>query len=83
MAALPYTMPGSAAMRVPFPRALLGSPLTLLWLTAVTAVVVWFEMRRHREIVFLANLGYSLLRLEGIVVAECVLLDAMLRLSFA
>jgi hypothetical protein len=73
---------GSSAMRVPMPRALLGSPLTALWLTAATGLVVWFEMRRHRETVFLANLGYSLLRLEGIVVAECLLLDAMLRLSF-
>jgi len=59
MALLPYMMPSGAAMRVPFPRSLVGSPFTFVWLTAATSTVVLFEMWRHRELVFLGNLGYS------------------------
>jgi hypothetical protein len=83
MAFLPSLASDASALRVPFPRSLLGTPLTFLWLTTATTVAVWFEMWRHRELVFLANLGYSPVRLGGIVVTECLLLDLGLRLSLA
>jgi hypothetical protein len=83
MALLPYMMSEGAAMRVPLPQALVGSPLTLLWLTAATCAVVLFESWRHREMVFLGNLGYSPAHVGGVVVSECVLLDLLLRVSLA
>lgn len=74
---------GSAALEVPFPRALIGTPLTSLWLAAATIAAVWFELWRQRELIFLANLGYSFSRLGTVVAVECVALELALRLPFA
>ncbi len=70
---------GSLPMRVPFPRAVVGSPLTTLWLTLAALAVVGIDMWRRRELMFLANLGYSFRHLGLLIAAECVLLDAVLR----
>lgn len=74
---------GSGASGVPFPRSIIGAPVAVLWLTAATVAALRFEMWRQRELVFLANLGFSSARLGTTVVFVCLLLEIALRLTVA
>jgi hypothetical protein len=63
------------------PDALRPSILTVSWVAGATMVVVWFEMWRHGELVFLANLGYEPAKLCAVVGILSVALDLVLGLS--
>ena len=72
---------GSTNMRppVPMPDALLGTPLTAIWITAVTVGAVRLEMGRHRETGFLRNLGVSFVPLALVLGMASLVADLMLR----
>lgn len=74
---------GSIQARVPSPQAIVGTPLTALWLAAATVLVLWVLMSRERELVFLGNLGYAFRDCLPIVATECALLELGLRLLLA
>ena len=57
------------------------APIGTFFLIAVIVLVVRVEMRRRSEIVFLANLGHSFRGIALMVVAECLVLEATLRLA--
>jgi hypothetical protein len=65
---------------VPFPRSFVGSTATSIWLAAAAAGVVWLDLWRKRELVFLANLGIGFRGVGAFVAAACILLDVALRL---
>ncbi len=71
----------TAIIGTPFPQSLIASPIGTLFLIAVIILVVWVEMRRRSEIVFLANLGHSVRRISLVVVGECLVLEASLRVA--
>ena len=71
----------TAMIETPFPQALIPSPVGTSFLIAVIILVVRVEMGRRSEIVFLANLGHSFLGIALVVVAECLVLEATLRLA--
>lgn len=67
---------------VPMPDALLGTPLTALWITALTVGAVRLEMWRHRETPFLRNLGVGFGPLGVVVGTASLAGDVALRLVF-
>ena len=71
----------TAVIGTPFPRSLIPSPIGTFFLIAVIILVVRVEMRRRSEIVFLANLGHSFRRISLVVVGECLVLEASLRVA--
>jgi len=71
----------TAIVGTPFPQSLISSPIGTLFLIAVIILVVRVEMRRRSEIIFLANLGHSFRRISLVVVGECLLLEASLRVA--
>ena len=77
------TFGGSTLLDVPYPQSLLGSPTGVLFLIAVVIFVVWVEMRRKSEILFLANLGHSFRGIAGVAFCECMLLETGLRVAVA
>jgi len=72
---------GSAALQVPYPQSLIGRPIGAVWIVAVIILLVRVEMWRRREIVFLANLGYSFFRIAMVIVGACVLFEIGLRVA--
>jgi hypothetical protein len=56
------------------------SPEARVGVIGVTALIVWIEMTRRSELLFLANLGYSVPRVAAFVVAQCVGFEVLLRL---
>ena len=56
------------------------SPEAKVGVIGVTLLIVWIEMTRRSELLFLANLGHSFPQVAGFVVAQCVALEALLRL---
>ena len=71
----------TAIIGTSFPQSLISSPIGTFFLIAVIILVVRVEMRRRSEIVFLANLGHSFRRISLVVVGECLLLEAGLRVA--
>ena len=71
----------TAMIETPFPQALIPSPVATSFLIAVIILVVRVEMGRRSEIVFLANLGHSFRRIALVVVGECFVLEATLRVA--
>jgi hypothetical protein len=65
----------------PLPQSLILNAGSTLFLIAVIVLVVRLEMRRRSEIVFLANLGHSFRGIALVVVVECLVLEATLRLA--
>ena len=65
----------------PLPKSLIPNAGSTLFLIAVIVLVVRLEMRRRSEIVFLANLGHSFRGIALVVVAQCLVLEATLRLA--
>ncbi len=65
----------------PLPQSLIANPVGTLFLIAVIVLVVRLEMGRRSEIVFLANLGHSFRRIALVVVGECLVLEASLRVA--
>ncbi len=65
----------------PLPQSLIANPVGTLFLIAVIVLVVRLEMGRRSEIVFLANLGHSFSRIALVVVGECLVLEASLRVA--
>lgn len=65
----------------PVLQALHVSLLAVLWVAVATMCAVGFEMWRHGELVFLANLGFSSARLCALVGTISVGLDLALGLS--
>jgi hypothetical protein len=61
------------------PGALVGTPLTALWITALTVGAVRFEMWRHRETDFLRNLGVAFTPLAILLAMASLALDSVLR----
>lgn len=72
---------GSGRMGIPYPQAMIGRPIGTVWIIAAIILVVRVEMWRRSEIVFLANLGHSFLRIALLVIAECLLLETSLRVA--
>ena len=72
---------GSAQMEIPYPQSVIGSPYGSLWIIGAIVLVMRVEMWRRSEIVFLANLGHSFRRIALLVVGECLLLEAGLRVA--
>jgi hypothetical protein len=72
---------GAAGLGVPYPEALLGPPITVLWLTVAIILAVRVEMSRRREGIFLENLGHSFAPIATVVAAETSLLELALRLA--
>ena len=56
------------------------SPEASVGVIGVTLLVVWIEMTRRSELLFLANLGRSFAPVAAFVVAQCVGFEALLRL---
>jgi hypothetical protein len=56
------------------------SPEASVGVIAVTALVVWIEMTRRSELLFLANLGHSFPPVAALVVAQGVGFEVLLRL---
>ena len=50
---------------------------------AVIVLVVRVEMRRKSELVFLANLGHSFRRIALLIIFECLVLEAGVRVAVA
>ena len=72
---------GSAGSGDPFPESLAGPPITAPFLVSAIVLVLWVEMRRRSELVFLANLGHSFGRIAVFVAAECFAFEVALRLA--
>ena len=72
---------GSAGMRIPFPEALTGPLMTVPVVVLLVIFAVCVEMRRRAELVFLANLGYSFGRIAALIAAQCLVLEAVMRLA--
>ncbi|MEZ4414863.1 MAG: hypothetical protein R3E10_03850 [Gemmatimonadota bacterium] len=53
-------------------------PLALL-VDPVVVLVVMLDMRRRAELMFLANLGWSLRQIASSAVGACLLMEALLR----
>ena len=71
----------TAMIETPFPQALIPSPVGTSCLDRGDHLVVRVEMGRRSEIVFLANLGHSFRRIALVVVGECFVLEATLRVA--
>ena len=78
-----FAAAGSAGSGVPFPQSVVGPPISTLWVMVVIILVIWWEMKRKSELIFLANLGYSFRRVTLMVLGECLLLEVTLRVAVA
>lgn len=58
-------------------------PVVGVFLTPIVVVALWFDMSRQSELVFLANLGHSFLRIATFIVIQCLALEAILALIVA
>ncbi len=65
----------------PFPQSLVANQVATIFLIAVIVLAVRLEMGRKSEIVFLANLGHSSRKIVLVVIAECLVLEAGLRVA--
>ena len=65
----------------PFPQSLIANQVATLFLIGVVVVAVRLEMGRRSEIVFLANLGHSSRKIALVVIGECLVLEAGLRVA--
>lgn len=74
---------GGDAEGVPFRQSLVGPPPVAVLVCAVVLVVMRVELWRRSESVFLANLGCSFTRIAAFIVLECIMLESLLRLTFA
>jgi hypothetical protein len=54
-----------------------------VWLIAVIVLAMRMEMGRRAELLFLANLGHSYRRIGLLVIGECLVLEASLRMAVA
>jgi hypothetical protein len=54
-----------------------------VFLIPIVVVALWFDMSRQSELVFLANLGHSFLRIATFIVIQCLALEAILALIVA
>jgi hypothetical protein len=63
------------------PQALIPNAGSTVFLIAVIVLVIRLELRRRSEIIFLANLGHSFRGIALVVVAECLVLEAGLRVA--
>ncbi len=68
-------------METPFPESVIPNPISTLFLIAVVTLAVRVEMGRRSEIVFLANLGHSSRKIALVVIGECLVLEAGLRMA--
>jgi hypothetical protein len=65
----------------PYPASVLGGPVMPPAVLTVVLFVLWVELGRRSERIFLANLGWSFARIAGFVTAECAALELVLRIS--
>jgi len=75
---------GSGAIMMagtPLPLSLILNAGSTFFLIAVIVLVIRLELRRRSEIIFLANLGHSFRTISLVVVGECLLLEAGLRVA--
>lgn len=70
---------GAGSMGVPAPASITGPPVATLWIGAAVVAVLLIDMRRRRELVFLANLGHSARRVSAVAAAATLVLDLALR----
>jgi hypothetical protein len=67
----------------PFTQSLLTPAIGTVWLIAVIVLAMRMEMGRRAELLFLANLGHSYRRIGLLVIGECLVLEAGLRMAVA
>jgi hypothetical protein len=62
-------------------QSLITNPGSTLFLISVIVLAVRLELGRRSEMVFLSNLGHSFRGIALVVVAECLVLEAGLRVA--
>lgn len=72
---------GSAAYLTPYPASVTGPLITVPVVVGAVIIAVRFEMGRRSELVFLANLGHSFGKIAALVAAQCLVFEAVMRLS--
>ena len=64
-----------------FPQSLIANYVATVFLILVIILAVRLDMGRRSEMVFLANLGHSSRKIALVVVGECLVLEAGLRVA--
>jgi hypothetical protein len=72
------SMYGVALSEGPYPGSLGAAALVVI----PVLIAVRVDMGRRSELIFLANLGHSFVGIATGIVAECLALEALLRLPF-
>ena len=75
------TSAGASMNGTPYPRAALVGPTVFVAVLAVVLFVMWIEMGRRAEHLFLANLGRSFRHVALLVTVECAALEIVVRLT--